>query len=458
MTTDGTRCPIVNRPDEGLTTGEAIRRLAESGPNEPVAVRQWSALKQFVELFANPLVVILLAASAISTWLGEHTDALLIVTIVLIGTLINLWQSYRSQQAAAALRASVAPMATVKRDGSWRELPIREVVPGDVFRLVAGDLVPADGRLLDSRDLAVQEAMLTGESLPADKHVRVSPSAAGDADDATSVFLGTSVVSGTGTAVVTATGVRTRFGDIARRLGTPPPVSEFEHGLRRFSLLILRTTMALVLFILLVTLVLRRDPVESLLFAVALGVGLTPEFLPMIASVTLTAGALRMARDGVIVRRLQAMQNFGSIDVFCTDKTGTLTTGEMRVVAAVDAHGAESGRVRRLAEVNSRFQTGIRSPLDTALLLGATDEPYVKVDEIPFDFERRRVSVVVDAPDGRRLLIAKGAPEQLVPLAAFTERRRCDCAVDETRLAPQRHPSTNGSAAKACASSPWRTA
>src|SRR5581483_1116969 len=164
------------------------------------------------------------------------------------------------------------------------------------------------------------------------------------------------------------------------------------------------------------------DPIESLLFAVALGVGLTPEFLPMIASVTLTAGALRMARDGVIVRRLPAMQNFGSIDVFCTDKTGTLTTGEMRVASTVDAHGTESAAVRRMAQVNSRFQTGIRSPLDKALLVdAAANDAYVKVDEIPFDFERRRVSVVVDAPDGRRLLIAKGAPEQLVPLTGFAD-------------------------------------
>ncbi len=404
-------------PDDGLTSGDAARRLAESGPNEPVAVQRWSALRQFVDLFANPLVIILLVASAISTSVGQHVDALLIVTIVLVGTLINFWQSYRSQQAAAKLRASVAPTATVKRDGAWRELPIRDVVPGDVIRLAAGDLVPADGRLLESRDLAVQQSMLTGESLPADKHARASPPVGVDEDDPTLVFLGTSVVSGTATALVTATGARTRFGDIARRLGTRPPVSEFERGLHRFSLLILRTTMALVLFILLVTLLLRRDPIESLLFAVALGVGLTPEFLPMIASVTLTAGALRMARDGVIVRRLQAMQNFGSIDVFCTDKTGTLTTGEMRVAAAVDVHGAESLHVRRLAEVNSRFQAGIRSPLDKALLLDAGAEPYLKVDEIPFDFERRRVSVVVDAPDGRRLLIAKGAPEQLIPLA-----------------------------------------
>jgi Mg2+-importing ATPase len=223
-----------------------------------------------------------------------------------------------------------------------------------------------------------------------------------------------------GEALITATGARTMFGDIARRLGTRAPESEFEHGLRRFSLLILRTTIALVLFIALVGLAVRRSAFESLLFAVALGVGLTPEFLPMIVSVTLTAGAKRMARDGVIVKRLRAIQNLGSIDVLCTDKTGTLTTGEMRVDQSVDPRGGSSDRPLRLAYVNSSFETGIRSPLDAAILDGRAFDVagYTKIDEIPFDFERRRLSVVVDAPDGGRLLIAKGAPESILPLCA----------------------------------------
>jgi Mg2+-importing ATPase len=406
----------------GLTSAEAARRLAESGPNDPVRVRRLSAAVQFAQLFANPLVLILLAASAISLSLGQRTDAVIIITIVLIGIGINFWETFRSQRAADRLRASVAPTATIERDGTWREIPIRLVVPGDLFRLSAGDLIPADGRLIESRDLSVQQALLTGESLPVDKHASHDGTTAAS-DETSLVFLGTSVVSGTATAVALATGPNTRFGDIARRLGSRTPASEFEHGLRRFSLLILRTTMALVLFILLVSLAQRRDPFESLLFAVALGVGLTPEFLPMIASVTLTAGAIRMAREGVIVKHLPAIQNFGSIDIFCSDKTGTLTSGQVRVERAVDASGTPSDHPRVLATLNSHFETGIRSPLDAALLDHAAVDfsGYQKVDEIPFDFERRRASVVLDTPDGNRLLLTKGAPEQLISLATRLE-------------------------------------
>ncbi len=409
--------------DRGLTSADAARRLAEHGPNEPAPTRRRSALHQFVRLFANPLVLILLVASAISAVLGQGADASIIATIVLVGIAIDFWQTYRSERAADRLRASVTPTATVRRDGEWREIPLRAVVPGDVFRLSAGDLVPADARLLDARDLSVQQSMLTGESLPVDKHAGAAGAGAAGPEEPGFVFMGTSVVSGTATAVALATGAETVFGDIARRLGTRPPISEFDQGLRRFSLLILRTTMALVLFILVVALALKRDPVESLLFAVALGVGLTPEFLPMIESVTLTAGATRMAREGVIVKYLPAMQNFGSIDVLCSDKTGTLTKADMQLERSVDARGEPSERPLLLATINSRFETGIRSPLDAAVLKASRCDAsaYRKVDEIPFDFERRRLSIIVDAPDGRRLLVTKGAPESVVALATAVE-------------------------------------
>jgi len=406
-------------PEHGLTGTEAARRFVEYGPNEPAPVRRLSALVQLLRLFANPLVIILLVASAIAGSLGQVVDALIIVTMVVLGVAINFWQSYRSQQAAERLRSSVVPTATVERDGAWIEIPVRNVVPGDVFRLSAGDLVPADASLLESRDLSVQQSMLTGESLPADKHASPSAESNVSGPDAPHlVFLGTSVVSGTATALAIATGPKTMFGDIAVRLRTRPPETEFEHGLRRFSLLILRTTVVLVLFIVLVGTAFHHNAFETLLFAVALGVGLTPEFLPMISSVTLTQGALRMARDQVIVKHLPAIQDFGSIDVLCSDKTGTLTSGAMQFGRAVDPAGTESPRPLLLASVNSGLQTGIRSPLDAALLqqtvVGAAD--YRKVDEIPFDFERRRLSVVVEAPDrnGRRLLITKGAPEPIL--------------------------------------------
>jgi Mg2+-importing ATPase len=420
---DGT--PSMTQPSGGgLTSAQAAQRLAEYGPNEPVSVARLPALRQLLHLAANPLVLILVAASVIAAALGEHADAAIILTIVLIGVAIDFWQTYRSQRAADHLRASVAPTATVERDGRWQEIPLRDVVPGDLVRLSAGDLVPADARLIEARDLSVHQSMLTGESLPADKCAAAAAAAvARGPEDPGFVFLGTSIVSGTGTALALATGPHTLFGDIARRVGTRPSASEFEHGLRRFSLLILRTTIVLVFFILLASLALHRDPIESLLFAVALGVGLTPEFLPMIASITLTAGALRMARDGVIVKHLPAIQDFGSIDVFCSDKTGTLTTGEMAVERAIDAGGAPSPRPLQLATVNSRFESGIRSPLDAAILRQAAFDlsDYRKVDEIPFDFERRRVSIVADGPEGRRL-ITKGGPEQLLSLVTAVER------------------------------------
>jgi len=439
--------------EEGLSSVEAARRLAAYGPNEPVPVRRPSAVVQLSRLFANPLVIILLVASVIAGSLGQHVDALIIVTMVVLGVSINFWESFRSQQAAERLRSSVIPTATVLRDGAWLETPLRNVVPGDVFRLSAGDLVPADARLLESRDLSVQQSMLTGESLPTVK--MASAAAPEDTTDPNAphlVFLGTSVVSGTGTALAIATGSKTIFGDIAVRLGSRVPETEFEHGLRRFSLLILRTTVVLVLFILLMGIAFKHDAFQSLLFAVALGVGLTPEFLPIISAVTLTRGALRMARDQVIVKHLPAIQDFGAIDILCSDKTGTLTSGVMQFDRAVDPTGASSPRPLTLASINSSFETGIRSPLDVAILQQAAADAagYQKIDEIPFDFERRRLSVVVEAPGGggRRLLITKGAPESIIERSTAFEAgghvTQLDAATRQACAAIHEHMSEDG--------------
>ncbi len=401
--------------DAGLTSDEAARRLARYGPNEPVRIRRFSAVRQLVHLFANPLVVILLVAAALAAVVGQRADAGIIVTIILLGVGLNFWQTFRSGRAAERLNASVMPTATVRRDGEWREIPLRAVVPGDLFRLSAGDLVPADATLVESRDLAVQESALTGESLPVDKH---APAA---------VFLGTSVISGTATATATATGAATQFGGIAERVASRHAETEFEHGLHRFSVLILRTTIVLVLLILTMSLALRRDPFESLLFAVALGVGLTPEFLPVIASIALTEGAMRMAREQVIVKHLPAIQNFGSIDVLCSDKTGTLTSGVLTLEQAIDPSGAPSDEVFRLAYINSRLETGIRSPLDAAVLRhGEIDvSAYRKLDELPFDFERRRLSIAVQPPDKNEcLLVTKGAVEAILALSVMEPAAR----------------------------------
>jgi Mg2+-importing ATPase len=399
---------------QGLTSAEAQARLSRYGLNEPGARKQ-SPLAQILPLLGNPLALVLLVASGLSAMLGELVDAALIAGMVLFSVAINIVQTWRSQKAAERLRDCVAPTATVLRDGEWAERPRREIVPGDVVRLSAGDLVPADAGLLEARDLHVQEAALTGESLPAEKEV-------GGKDGKGTLWLGTSIVSGTATAVVTATGSATQFGDVVARLSARPPETEFERGLRHFGLLITRTVLVLVLVLLAASLAMHRPAFESLLFAVALAVGLTPEFLPMITTVTLAQGASRMAAQHVIVKHLAAIQNLGSIDILCTDKTGTLTVGEMRVEGSYDATGSPSERVLELARVNSRLETGIRSPLDTAVLAGAKQESGVgwrKLDEIPFDFERRRLSIVAER-DGERILVAKGAPDGVCAICAAT--------------------------------------
>jgi P-type Mg2+ transporter len=437
--------PATETTATGLTQAEAKRRLAQYGHNEPAPPRSTAPFLQLLSLLANPLAIILLVASAMSAALGEVINAAIIVTMVLLSVALNFVQTYRSQKAVASIRKEVAPTANVLRDDKWMEIPRRELVPGDVIKLAAGDLVPADARLLQTRDLHVQQAALTGESLPVEKTSCADhDNAAGDSD-AHKVFLGTSVVSGTATAIVTTTGKETMFGDIAARLARRPPETEFERGTRRFGLLIMRTTILLVLFVLLFSVLLHRAFLESLLFAVALAVGLTPEFLPMITTVTLGRGAVRMARKNVIVKHLEAMQNFGSIDVLCSDKTGTLTSGEMSLEEHVDPLGTPSERVFLLAYLNSLHETGIANPLDQAIKERHRSDPldtavlnhdhpdlhgYQKLDEIPFDFERRRVSIVV-SHESDRLLITKGAPESVLSVCTSYEVDQQQPALDE---------------------------
>jgi Mg2+-importing ATPase len=403
----------------GLSSTEAARRLDQYGPNEPAAVRRDATLLELVFLFLNPLVIILLVASIVSLLLGDATDAIVIFVIVLLGVSISFIQTYRSEQAINRLREKVTPTATVLRDGNWTELPRQQIVPGDVVRISAGDLIPADGDLLEARDLYVQQAALTGESMPVEKAANRARAGNHDQGGPNQVFLGTSVVSGTGVATITKTGGDTEFGAIAERLAARPEETEFERSMRRFSLLIMRAVFFLVLFIVVVRVSLHKQPFESFVFAVALAVGLTPEFLPMITSVTLASGAVRMAKEQVVVKHLPAIQNFGTIDILCSDKTGTLTTGEMTLDRSVDFCGESTGQPRDLAYLNSKFETGIRSPLDAAIL--KTTHPgadnYVKSDEIPFDFERRRLSIVVQKKNGdedKRILITKGAPEGIL--------------------------------------------
>ena len=401
---------------KGLAAEDARRRLADIGPNEPARRRRGAVLRELLYFLANPLVVILLIASLVSAVLGEPINASIIALMVVLSVLLNFVQTYRSQRAAERLREEVAPTASVLRDGQWIELPRRELVPGDVIRLAAGDRVPADARLIETRDLHIQQAALTGESLPVEKVASDVPANALQlAEASNTVFLGTSVVSGTARAVVVATGPATAFGDIAAQLSTAPPETEFQRGIWQFALLIMRTVLFLVLFVLLASFALHRPPLESFLFAVALAVGLTPEFLPMITTVTLAQGAVRMARRKVIVKHLAAIEDFGSMDILCSDKTGTLTSGEMELDQCLNPLGEAADRTFLLAYLNASLETGIRSPLDAAIIAHRQldIQSFRKLDEIPFDFERRRLSVVVDTPDGR-LLITKGAPEPLL--------------------------------------------
>ena len=423
--------------EHGLTGEEARKRLAQYGPNETATVKRAGVVKQILVSLASPLVLVLLAASFVSAALGDPTDAFIIIAIVLFSTGLDFYQTRRSQQAADKLQSQVALTATILRDGNWIEVVRREVVPGDVIRLSAGDLVPADARLIEERDLHANQAALTGESLPAEKEaVESDASPENPADARNMVFLGSNIESGTATALVVTTGKDTSFGDIAARLAARPPETDFDRGTRQFGLFIMRIVLLMVLFVFMVSAGLRHQPVlDTLLFAIALAVGLTPEFLPMITTVTLAQGAVHMSRQKVIVKNLASIQNFGSMDVLCSDKTGTLTSGDMTLDREVDALGAPASRVVALAFLNSSFETGIKNPLDQAIIQAVKAKPidpavlqqgqldvagFHKVDEIPFDFERRRLSIVL-ASDGRRLMVTKGAPEGVMAASASYE-------------------------------------
>ena len=401
--------PAVLSPG-GLSTAEARARLARYGPNETRPKRSRALAAELARRFANPLIAILLAASLVSAFTGDVASFVIIVAMVVLGVAIDFVQEHRAGRAAEALARKVQVRATAIRDGKEVAVAMTRIVPGDVVLLRAGSVVPADGTLLAADALHVNEALLTGEPFPVEKR------------EGAAVFMGTSVVSGTATLAAERTGADTRIGAIARTLAADPPPTSFERGIRAFGVLILKLTAFLVLFVLLANAALHRPLLESFLFAVALAVGLTPELLPMIVSVTLARGALRLADEHVIVKRLTAIEGLGGMDVLCTDKTGTLTQARIRLERAVDIEDRESMRALELAWLNSALQTGIRSPLDEAIVAAARAPAgaWRKAGEVPFDFERRRVSVV--ATDGEaRLLVVKGAPEDLLERSASFE-------------------------------------
>ena len=407
----------------GLDTAQVRLRLATYGPNDAATVKRSPLWLQFLARFRNPLVIILLVASGLSAATGEVASFVIVVTIVTISMALDFVQEVRAQSAVEALRRSVAVKASVRRDGESLSVPIDQLVPGDIVELIAGDLVPADSRLLESRDLFVNQALLTGEPYPAEKHAGdAALGAENPAGASNAVFAGTSVISGTATIVVCRTGGRTALGHLATSLAEKPPATAFAVGIRRFGMLIMYLTVLMVLFVLVVNISFHRPVLESLMFALALAVGLTPELLPMIVTVTLARSAMELSRRKVIVKRLTAIHDLGAMDVLCTDKTGTLTEATIKLVRTIDGRGAESERAYAYAFVNSRFESGMKSPLDQAILAAHPFDmtAWRKIDEVPFDFERRRVSVLVEH-DAKRRLIVKGAPEELLRLSARYE-------------------------------------
>lgn len=407
---------ISGNPEVGLGDAEAEALLRRYGPNVLAPEPRLAGLKNFLRLLGNPLILVLLGASAISLALGDRAGGLIIIAMVLLSVLLNFVMEFRARHAIEAIRLQTATLASVRRGGEVHDVPAAELVPGDVIELHAGDLIPADARLLQTKDLHVRESALTGESLPVGKQAGdLEPGGHELAEATNSVFMGTAVQSGMGRALVVRTGARTAFGEIGASLAARPPETELDQGLRRFGMMIMRIIMGLVLFVLIVNILSRRPLLDSFLFAIALAVGMTPELMPMIVTVTLAQAARRMMRRKVLVKQLAAIENFGSIEILCSDKTGTLTEGEIILDRHVDIAGNEDPRVLEYIYVNSALQGGIRSPLDDAVLRHVTlsTAAYRKVDEIPFDFARRRLSVVV-ARNGEYRLLTKGESESVM--------------------------------------------
>ena len=401
---------------QGLERREAARRLKSHGPNSVGDESRVGPFKLLARQFESPLVLVLIFGAALSYVLQQWVDGSIIVVIVVSSALLGFYQEYSASTALLALRKRLALSAKVLRGGVVTAVPAVGIVPGDVVQLSAGNLVPADGVILSATDFLVTEAALTGESMPVEKRPGTVPAEAAIGGRSNCAFSGTSVRSGTANLLVVATGAQTQLGDVAKSIGGAEPETEFARGIRQFGYLLVKVMILMVLFVLTVSQLMGRPLIESLLFAVALAVGITPELLPAIVTVTLSAGARKMARQGVIVRRLEALENLGSMDVLCTDKTGTLTEGAVTLSACLDLDGKESAAVRQFAFLNAAFETGIENPIDQAISAagkkaGLSTGTWVKVDEMPYDFVRKRLTIVV--ADGKtaksRLMLTKGS-------------------------------------------------
>jgi len=404
----------------GLTQAEAEERARSAGPNEVAQERRQSWPVRLLKIIRNPLVILLTILSAVSFATGDARAGTVMAAMVVLAVALRFFQEARADAAAAKLKAMIHVTATVLRDGEAREIPLRDLVPGDVIKLSAGDMIPGDVRVLSSKDLFVSQGSLTGESLPVEKfHDPESTASISPTELKNTCFLGTSVESGTATAAVVATGVNTYLGSMAGSIAAEPPPTAFDQGLNRFTWLMIQLMAVMVPLVFLINGLTKHNWKEAFFFAMAVAVGLTPEMLPMIVSVCLSKGALAMSRKKVIVKRLNAIQNFGGMDVLCTDKTGTLTEDRVVLMRHCDVAGDESEEVLLDGYLISHFQTGLKNLLDRAIVdspdfHGQTVvEKCRKLDEIPFDFTRRMMSVLVENPEGKAILLTKGAPEEV---------------------------------------------
>jgi len=410
---------LLTRPS-GLTSEEARARLQHEGPNTPLRSDQVNAWGILWRQFRSPLVLILIFAAIVSFFVGEGSEAVIISAIIVASCTLSFTQEYGASRSMDALKARIAHRTTALRDGAEQSVPVEEIVPGDIIQLSAGNLIPADGILIEARDFNVSESALTGETFPVMKEPGVSPDNAPVAKRTNAVFMGTSVRSGVAKMLVVHTGGRTEFANIASSLGRNIPPTSFSKGMQSFGNMMSQVMLVIVILAFAANLLLERPMIDSLLFSLALAVGLTPELLPAIISVTLAQGARTMAADGVIVRRLDAIENLGSMDVLCTDKTGTLTEGNIRLNSCTDAEGADSADVRLWALLNATLQSGMANPLDEGIAASAGPGDdlglYEKVEEIPYDFVRKRLSVVVRSKGDldEHLLVCKGAVQNVV--------------------------------------------
>lgn len=408
--------------DKGITTAEAKKRIESYGANRIKPQKQSGTIILLIGQFKSPIILILLAATILSLFLHNFIDAFIILGIVLISGLLGFWQEFSASNAVEKLLAQVQIKAAVLRDGKEQEIPVEDIVPGDTVILNAGDMIPGDCLLIEEKDIFVDEAMLTGETFPVEKNVGILPTETALAQRSNSVWMGTHMVSGTAKALVIRTGKNTEFGQVSERLKLKPPETEFERGIRRFGYFLGEVTLVLVVIIFAINVYLQRPVLEAFLFSLALAVGLTPQLLPAIISINLAHGAKKMAEKKVIVKRLASIENFGSMNIICSDKTGTLTEGKVKVESALDVNGDASEKAFLFAYLNASYQTGFTNPIDEAILdFRKIDlKAYRKHDEIPYDFLRKRLSIAVKQGDSYSL-VTKGALSNILEVCSAVE-------------------------------------